>query len=111
MEQFPKVSGQGVSEAYMLIREYRLYFDGLGEVRFKIWQNNQAYGGDWYSFTQSHYFNGPKQAGPYITSAPFGATEELALWKAATTITHLHNPNLATDDSPSENWLVKNEDY
>jgi len=108
-------SHEYVVEAYVLVREVRLFLDfGVEgfhpEVGVKIWQGT-APGMGSYSYSQSHYVRTPTQANTYVSSRQSFETEEEALEAALDTITSFVPGAIGLGHTPSEDWFVRDEDY
>jgi hypothetical protein len=101
------------TELNVLVGEYSFVVCDSKVVRVRVWYNQASYGGNRYSFTQSQYFHGPNQGGPYMTSAPFADSEEAALRKAMSTFV-IFWPADGTYDPENvdtSSWFVPNERF
>jgi hypothetical protein len=67
--------------------------------------------GEGVEFEQSCYIHTPTQATPYRTSHPWGDDEAYALHLAVRSITQYYNEAVRLGHSPSESWLVPNENF
>jgi hypothetical protein len=60
-----------------LAAEYRFRVEHLEpDVKIKVWENLDENAGYRYEFSQNHYIQAPKLAGPYMTSRTFGDSVE-----------------------------------
>jgi hypothetical protein len=92
------------SNLRVLVGEYSFVVFGLQNVRVKIWYNATPQGDDHYSFTQSHCFGAPPEAG-----TTYASTEELALRKVMGTLMTYFPPEKA--DGSESSWLVENTHF
>lgn len=110
MPNFDEFHSELFREPKYLVREYRFYVGELTTaVAVRIWKTRESYGGCEYTFTQSHYMHTPTQAGPHMTSAPFGGSEEDALCRALSTFSMWYEGAVQAGQQPKESWLVPNE--
>jgi hypothetical protein len=113
MASFDTFDDERFFEVKRFVSEYsfRLREIEWVEVRVRIWETKDNYGGCHYSFDQSHYLRTPIQADPYMTSTPFGETEVEALHRALRTFEGFISGAKAGGHKPASSWLVKNEEY
>lgn len=104
-----------IAESYVLLREIKAILD-VGydhfhpEIRIKIYRSN-AVSGQPYHFDVSHHVHTPTQAGPYYPSRTFEESETSAIRQAiSTTVTFLKSA-IQAGHTPTDGWLIKNEDY
>jgi hypothetical protein len=104
-----------VAESYVLLREIKVILD-VGHDHFhpaigiKIYRSNIV-SGQPYHFDVSHHVHTPTQAGPYYPSRTFEESETSAIRQAiSTTVTFLQSA-IHAGHSPSDSWLIKNEDF
>lgn len=64
-----------------------------------------------FHFETSVYIHTPTQAGPYITSTPWDATEEGALQRVINGFLPYYKSAIDKGHNPEESWLVKNNYY
>lgn len=97
-----------ILEAFSVVGQYSFRLKRLSaeEIQVKIWQSAEDVGGNRYSYTISHYVYGPKQAGPYVSSATYGPSEEATLQLAVQHFMLFLPPGEIQPD-----WLVRNEDF
>lgn len=108
-------SDEGVEESYVLVREVKLLLN-VGHPHFyprvgvKIWRSNAVplYP---YHFAVSHHVHTPDQAAPYYPSRSSGESETEVLEEAVTSTRIFLQKAIRAGHEPSEEWLVRNEDY
>jgi hypothetical protein len=71
----------------------------------------EVVGGNGYEWTQSHYIKTPSLASAYQTSRPWGDDEAYALHLAVSTLTRDYGLAVSAGHTPSDEWLVPNEDF
>jgi len=64
-----------------------------------------------YEYTVSHAIRTPKQAGPYLSSIPFGETPEAALGKAIDDLMIFYSLGVRDGYEPAEGWLVRRPSF
>ena len=111
MADLEHFESERITEIHALVSEYSFVVHETKEVKVKIWRTNYPDSGRLFAFTQSHYFHGPSQGGPYMTSAPYGETEEEALSKAIFTFTSFFPPAGQHPDADTSAWFVANKDF
>ena len=96
----------------ILIREVEFYLKELvTRIGVRIWLNPYAVT-DPFSFELSHYISTPRQAGPYIPSAPLCPTEEGALERAIKfTLVDCYDEAVDSGCQPTDAWLVPNSTW
>lgn len=105
-----EIQAKGITEVRKLVAEYSFYVEEVAvQIQIKVWKTDRAYGGDWFTYTTSHSIHTPIQADPYVPSAPFAASEELAVEKAIDDIMTVFNSAVAKGHVPEEAWLVPND--
>ncbi|WP_051412850.1 hypothetical protein [Methylophilus sp. 5] len=108
-------NNNGVIEAYVLVREAKVYLD-VGhdhyhpKINIRIWL---GYGlAEFpYLFDVSHHVHTPTQATPYHPSRVNFASEEEAIDAAIQTTTTFLVGAINAGLEPNDNWLVRNEDF
>jgi hypothetical protein len=111
MASFDAFSSDHITEPKYLVREYRFYLGQLGPITIRVWKTRESYGDCTFTFTQSHYIKTPTQAGPYMTSAPFGETEERAINRAVQGFLTWYTGAIHEGHEPDESWLVPSEHF
>lgn len=101
----------GIEDLKHLVGEYQFYLGSLGPVRIKIWKRVNVWGDKPYSFTQSHHIHTPLQLAPYLSSAPFGDSEESALRTALLGFIMFYSPAVSGGHEPSDEWLIANPNF
>jgi hypothetical protein len=91
------------------ISEYQFNLRDIDAVLITI-RLYKSIDGERVKFEQSHYFDTPR-LGPYGTDNPWGDYEAHALRRAARTFTEPYKEAVRQGKSPSEDWLVLNEDF
>jgi hypothetical protein len=91
-----------VSSACEVIAEYEIRV-GDQNIKFKIKRDSSGF----YFHTTSHYYQGPQQASPYISSRNIYETKEQAIVGAVNQITCFYDES---HEYPEDNWIV-NESY
>lgn len=97
------LTGAKISYPSKIINEYEIH---VGEMAVKI-KIKQSVKDGHYSFNTSHYYHGPEQAGPYISSINTFNSETEALSAAVRQITSFYRE----EHGVSEDYWVKNKDY
>lgn len=95
------LSDSNILESYKLVGEWRVYV-GLKLLGIKVWQMNNGK----YSHDESHYYHGPQQDGPYISSRTGFNNAEEALHSAKQQLLSFYNPKYNADDywDPNTNY-------
>lgn len=105
-----EIQVKGITEVRKLVAEYSFYLEAIAvQVSVKVWKTDRAYGGDWFTYTTSHSIHTPIQADCYCPSAPFAATEELAVKKAIRDIMTFFTSAVEKGHTPDESWLTPND--
>jgi len=60
---------------------------------------------------QSHYIKTPGMLGPYHASRPWGDDEAYALHLAVTSLTSYYGQALKKGETPSDDWLIPDENF
>jgi hypothetical protein len=103
------MSDKIVENPRKLVSEYQFRLQGLSPlIKIRIYKGIGAKGVE---FEQSHYIHTPTQAGPYITSRPWGDDEAYALHEAVTGFTTYYNAAVREGHAPKDSWLIPNEDF
>ncbi len=104
-----------VIEGYEVVKEVKFYLDGLSTaIKIKVSKvhipSNSSLDGK-YQYELSHHIHTPTQAGPYMTSRPWGDTIENAISDAISGLEMYRSAAISAGHVPSDAWLVLNEDY
>lgn len=104
-----------VAESYVLLREIKVILE-VGHdhfhpaIRIKIYRSNVV-SGQPYHFDISHHVHTPTQAGPYYPSRTFEESETGAIRQAISTTVSFLESAIHAGHSPTDSWLIKNEDF
>lgn len=103
-----------VAEAYVLVREMRLYLQvGYGgfhpRIGIKIYQSPNK--GIPFHFEVSHHVYTPDQAEAYFPTAIYAQSEQEAITQAISTTTHFLKSAILNGHEPSEQWLIPNPTF
>lgn len=106
------ITDPAVEAIYHVVGEYKVHFTGLNiPVCFRIFEDLSAQAPQYkFRFEQSHYFHGPDQAGPYVTSANYADTPENALRRGIETILDHYKPAIGKH-LPRDSWLIPDPQY
>lgn len=86
-----------------LAAEYRFRVENLEpDVHVKVWQNLDESAAYRYEYSQSHYIQAPKLAGPYMSSRTSGDTVDELFDDAVSGFEAFYDEGA---------WLVPNEDF
>ncbi|MGM7637603.1 hypothetical protein [Bacillus sp. Hm123] len=91
-----------VSTLCEIVAEYEVT---VGEKTIKVKIKRDSTG--FYSHSTSHFYQGPEQAGPYISSRNIFDTKGEAIDGAIKQITYFYNES---HEYPEDNWIV-NSNY
>jgi hypothetical protein len=98
-----RTMSEHVKSKRRLAMEYRFRIENLEpDVRVKVWENLDEKAGYAYEYSQSHYIQTPKLAGPYMSSRTFGDTVEQLFDDAVSGFETFYDEGA---------WLVPNEDF
>lgn len=105
---------EGAVEVMVLLREVKITFQFeqhfMPTLRIKIYLSTVPDGFP-YTFDTSHHVHTPEQAGPYLTSHPWARTESEAITHAIRGFRMYIVGAINAGHSPSDSWLVENEDF
>ncbi|APC16299.1 hypothetical protein BLL42_11375 [Pseudomonas frederiksbergensis] len=102
-----------VLESEVLVREIKvtLSIESLNPtVGIKIWLE-QTIDGPTYTYTLSHYFKTPTQAGAYVPGSRTHSTEKATLQAALSALTMHYPEAILKKHEPDESWLIPNQYY
>lgn len=100
---------EAIRTAVKVLGEYAFRLEGI-EVTITIRLFDSIPSGRvWWS--QSHHLHTPSQAGPYMTSRPFGDDADVALRSAVSGFVQFYDAAIRAGHEPNESWLVPNDRF
>lgn len=100
-------NNKDIYELKKLVNVYEFYLSAFSEpvkVTVEIYHASDMTNP--YQFSLSHYVRTPLQAGPYVPSAPYYASEAIALSQAIEAITSFIKAAVREGHEPRAEWLV-----